>query len=79
MTPHNDHPTIREDDVETRSIQRRTFLGRFGMAAGLAGLVGFTASCGSESDPVDSDSGDPVDSDPTDSFDTDTGDPVDSD
>ena len=72
-------PAIREEDVETRSIERRTFLGRFGVAAGLVGIVGWTAGCGSESDSVDSDSGDPADSDPTDSVDSDFGDPADSD
>jgi hypothetical protein len=72
-------PSIREDDIEVRSIERRSFLGRFAVATGLASLVGFTAACGSESDSADSDRGDPVDQDPTDSVDADQGDPADSD
>lgn len=71
--------SIREEDIESTSIERRTFLGRFAVATGLAGVIGFTAACGSESDSADTDSGDPVDQDPTDSFDTDRGDPADSD
>jgi hypothetical protein len=72
-------PAIREEDVETRSIERRTFLGRFGVAAGLVGIVGWTSGCESASDSVDSDFGDPADFDPTDSVDSDFGDPRDSD
>lgn len=79
MATKKDQSIIREDDVEARSIQRRTFLGRFGAAAGLVGLAGFTAACGSESDSADSDFGDPADFDPTDAVDSDTGDPADSD
>jgi hypothetical protein len=75
----DNRPSIREDDIETRSIERRTFLGRFAVATGLAGLVGWTAACGSESDSADTDSGDPVDQDPTDAVDSDFGDPADSD
>ena len=77
MTPKKDDPTIREDDVEARGIQRRTFLGRFGVAAGLVGLAGFTAGCGNGSDSADTD-GDPADQDPSDQVDSD-GDPADSD
>jgi hypothetical protein len=77
--PKQDRPSIREDDIESRTIERRTFLGRFAVATGLAGLVGWTAACGSESDPADTDSGDPVDNDPTDTADFDSGDPSDSD
>lgn len=79
MKPKKEKSTIREEDVEARAIERRTFLGRFGAAAGLVGLTGFTAGCGSESDPADSDSGDPADFDPTDPADVDSGDPADSD
>jgi len=75
----DEHPSIREDDIETRSIERRTFLGRFAIATGLAGMVGWTAACGNESDSADTDSGDPVDQDPTDPVDSDVGDPADSD
>jgi hypothetical protein len=74
---------IREDDVETRTIQRRTFLGRFGAAAGIAGILGFAMGC-ENTDSCDSDSGDSVmgDSDQTDpepSTDSDAGDPCDTD
>ena len=73
----DERPSIREDDIESSSIERRTFLGRFAVAAGLTSLVGFTAGCGSESDSADTD-GDPADFDPSDSVDSD-GDPADSD
>jgi hypothetical protein len=79
MTSIKKGPAIREEDVEARTIQRRTFLGRFGAVAGLVGLVGFTTGCGNESDSADSDFGDSADVDPTDAVDSDTGDPADSD
>ena len=79
MNPNKKKPAILEEDVEARSIQRRTFLGRFGAVAGLVGLVGWTTGCGSESDSFDTDAGDPADADPTDPVDADSGDPADSD
>jgi hypothetical protein len=73
---------IRAEDIESRPIARRTFLGRF-TAAGVVGLVGFTAAC-EPTDSCDGDQGgDPIqsDDDGTDSvtFDQDSGDPCDSD
>ena len=38
--------TISDADVEHRRIERRTFLGRFGVAAGLVGLTGLVQGCG---------------------------------
>jgi hypothetical protein len=80
MKTDKNKPPISEGDVETRSIERRTFLGRFGIAAGLVGIVGWTTGCESSSDSVDADfgdTGDPVDADPSDSVDSDFGDPTD--
>lgn len=86
MDEQTPRDSIREEDIETRSIQRRTFLGRFGVAAGLVGIAGWTAGCeAGQSDPADTDSGDPSlsDSDPDDPVspdeDSDMGDPADSD
>lgn len=78
MKSRDEEPQIREEDVEARPIERRAFLGRFGAAAGMAGLLGLGA-CGSESDACDTDSGDPVDADPSDPVDADSGDSCDSD
>jgi hypothetical protein len=76
------HAPIRAEDIESRSIQRRTFLGRFGAMAGLSGLLGYTLGC-EPTDSCDSDEGDPVtfDSDATDAkaVDSDFGDGCDSD
>lgn len=58
---------IRPEDIRSRSIERRTFLGRFGAIAGVAGLLGYTAGC-ENSGQCDSDQGDAImyDSDGTD-------------
>ena len=58
--------SIHPDDIRSRSIERRTFLGRFGVMAGLSGLLGYTAGC--EHASCDSDVNDPIthDSDGTD-------------
>ncbi|MGD8600469.1 MAG: hypothetical protein PVF19_03815 [Gemmatimonadota bacterium] len=47
---------ITPEDVESRGIERRTFLGRFGAMAALSGLLGYTVGC--ESASCDSDVGD---------------------
>lgn len=82
MQPTEDAPVIREEDVEARAIERRAFLGRFGAAAGIAGVLGFVMGC-ENTDSCDSDMRDPPmsDQDQTDlpSTDSDTGDPCDSD
>jgi len=64
----SDSPTpIRPEDIRSRSIERRTFLGRFGAMAGLGGLLGYTVGCEGSSS-CDSDTGDAImhDSDGTD-------------
>jgi hypothetical protein len=80
MKESDERSVIREDDVESRPIERRAFLGRFGAVAGMAGLLGWTAACSDDSsDACDQDTGDPADDDPTDQADSDLGDPCDSD
>jgi hypothetical protein len=80
MDQSSETPRIQEEDIESRPIERRTFLGRFGAVAGMSGLLGWTVGCGGESsDSCDDDTGDPVDEDPTDSFDSDSGDSCDTD
>ena len=75
-------PSISPDDIESRSIERRTFLGRFGTMAALSGLLGYTLGC-EPTDSCDADDGDPVTSDADDSdppvVDSDFGDACDSD
>ena len=39
---------ITEDDVKPAATARRSFFGRFGLAAGLIGIAGMTTSCGGE-------------------------------
>lgn len=82
MQTPEDPRIIREEDVEARTIERRTFLGRFGAAAGIAGILGFAIGC-EGTDSCDEDAGDSVmaDSDQTDtpSADSDTGDRCDAD
>ena len=56
------HPSIRPEDIEARSIERRTFLGRFGTMAALSGLLGYTLGC-ENTDSCDADQGDMVSSD----------------
>ena len=82
MPSAEDRPPIREEDVEARTIRRRTFLGRFGAAAGVAGFLGWTVGC-EGTDSCDEDEGDEIvsDSDQSDDpvVDSDFGDPCDSD
>jgi len=82
MTSNDEGSQIREEDVEARPLRRRAFLGRFGVAAGVAGVLGWTVACGesgASGDACDDDPGDPADSDPGDAADSDSGDPCDSD
>lgn len=60
-------PTIHPEDIRSRSIERRTFLGRFGALASLSGLLGYTVGC-ENGDPCDTDMADEIqyDSDGTD-------------
>lgn len=83
MDESKPQPAIRPEDIESRSIERRTFLGRFGALAGLSGFVGFTLGC-EPTDSCDGDQGgDPIryDEDGTDDpiVDQDFGDPCDQD
>lgn len=82
MDESTPHPRITAEDIETRSIRRRTFLGRFGAMAALSGLLGYAVGC-EPTDSCDGDEGDSVrsDSDNTDEpiVDSDFADPCDSD
>lgn len=73
---------VRAEDIESRSIHRRSFLGRFGAMAGLSALLGYTVGC-ENTDSCDADEGDAVTSDSDSSdppvVDSDFGDPCDSD
>jgi hypothetical protein len=62
MQPDERPSSIRADDIESRTIVRRTFLGRFGAMAGLSGLLGYTLGC-EPTDSCDSDVNDPIMSD----------------
>lgn len=77
-----DRSSIHPDDIESRTIRRRTFLGRFGALAGLGGALGWTVGC-ENTDSCDSDVNDPItsDSDASDApvVDSDFADPCDSD
>ena len=77
MNGRDDSVSITRDEVESSSIKRRTFLGRFGLAAGLIGIAGMTQACGSgaASDPdaaaSDSDQMEASDSDQMEASDSD--------
>jgi hypothetical protein len=62
MEPGEARSSIRAEDIESRTIHRRTFLGRFGAMAGLSGLLGYTLGC-EPTDSCDSDVNDPITSD----------------
>jgi hypothetical protein len=46
MSEHEQRPLISEADITSRGIERRTFLGRFGMAVALMGVAGIMPACG---------------------------------
>ncbi len=86
MEQYEEEQTIKEEDVESRSIERRSFLGRFGAAVGMTGVLAWSAACGqgssesaaSDSDSSDSDSSEPAASD-SDSSESDSSEPAASD
>ena len=45
MDPKPAGKPILAKDIQAKSIERRTFLGRFGVAAGAAGILGWTTGC----------------------------------
>ena len=65
MNESEERPVVTEADITPRSIERRTFLGRFGVAVGLAGMVGLTQACGG-GEASDSDGAAASDSDSSD-------------
>jgi len=78
MNGRDEETLITENDVRSSSIKRRTFLGRFGLAAGLIGVAGMAQACGSgaasDSDGAasDSDQMEASDSDQMESSDSDS-------
>lgn len=60
MNDPEKRPVVSEADVTPRNIERRTFLGRFGVAMGLVGIAGFTQACagGEGEEATDADSSD---------------------
>ena len=70
MNGRDEETLITENDVQSSSIERRTFLGRFGLAAGLIGIAGMTQACGSGA-ASDSDQMEASDSDKMEASDSD--------
>ena len=70
MNGRDEETLITENDVQSSSIERRTFLGRFGLAAGLIGIAGMTQACGSGA-ASDSDQMEASDSDQMEASDSD--------
>jgi len=70
MNGRDEETLITENDVQSSSIERRTFLGRFGLAAGLIGMAGMTQACGSGA-ASDSDQMEASDSDQMEASDSD--------
>ena len=71
MNGRDEETLITENDVQSSSIGRRTFLGRFGVAAGLIGIAGMTQACGSGA-ASDSDQMEASDSDQMEASDSDS-------
>ena len=86
-TPNTDRPqepqqsppkprSLRDDEIESSPVSRRSFLGRAGFAVvGSIGLLGTEGCIMVTDEGTDSDYGDPVDDDPVDPADGDVGDP----
>ena len=70
MNGRDEETLITENDVQSSSIERRTFLGRFGLVAGLIGIAGMTQACGSGA-ASDSDQMEASDSDQMEASDSD--------
>ena len=70
MNGRDEDTLITENDVQSSSIERRTFLGRFGLAAGIIGIAGMTQACGSGA-ASDSDQMEASDSDQMEASDSD--------
>ena len=70
MNGRDEDTLITENDVQSSSIERRTFLGRFGLAAGIIGIAGMTQACGSGA-AADSDQMEASDSDQMEASDSD--------
>ena len=70
MNGRDEDTLITENDVQSSSIERRTFLGRFGSAAGIIGIAGMTQACGSGA-ASDSDQMEASDSDQMEASDSD--------
>ena len=70
MNGRDEDTLITENDVQSSSIERRTFLGRFGLAAGIIGIAGITQACGSGA-ASDSDQMEASDSDQMEASDSD--------
>ena len=71
MNGRDEETLITEDDVRSSSIERRTFIGKLGLAAGLIGVAGMTQACGSGS-ASDSDQMEASDSDQMEASDSDS-------
>ncbi|MEE2862849.1 MAG: hypothetical protein VYB28_01540 [Gemmatimonadota bacterium] len=71
MNGRDEETLITEEDIHSSSIERRTFLGRFGLAAGIIGIAGMTQACGSGT-ASDSDQMEASDSDQMEASDSDS-------
>ena len=70
MNGRDEDTLITENDVQSSSIERKTFLGRFGLAVGIIGIAGMTQACGSGA-ASDSDQMEASDSDQMEASDSD--------
>ena len=83
MNGRDEDTLITENDVQSSSIERRTFLGRFGLAAGIIGIAGMTQACGSgaasDSDQMEASASDQMEASDSDSHQEETEESSDSD